>query len=55
MKTMHVEPIQSAQRLAWGSFLESPDNLRARKVVVVYVQDRGFNIYQLMKQSGVVC
>ena len=27
----------------WGPFLESPDNYRARKAVVVYMQDRGFN------------
>ena len=28
-----------------GPFLESPDNKRARKAVVVYVQDRGFNSF----------
>ena len=29
----------------WGPFLESPDNLRARKAVVVYIQERGFNSF----------
>ena len=28
-----------------GPFLESPDNKRARKAVVVYMQDRGFNSF----------
>ena len=28
-----------------GLFLKSPDNLRARKAVVVYMQDRGFNSF----------
>ena len=27
----------------WGSFLESLDNQRARKAVLVYMQDRGFS------------
>ena len=29
----------------WGPFLESLDNWRARKAVVVYMQDRGFNSF----------
>ena len=28
-----------------GLFLENPDNQRARKAVVVYMQDRGFNSF----------
>ena len=28
-----------------GLFLKSPDNLLARKAVVVYMQDRGFNSF----------
>ena len=28
-----------------GPFLESPDNIRARKDVVVYKHNRGFNIF----------
>ena len=29
----------------WGSFLESPDNYRTRKAVLVYMQDRGFSSF----------
>ena len=32
-------------RPGWGTFLESPNNQRARKAVVVYIQDRGFNSF----------
>ena len=28
-----------------GSFLESPDNKRSRRAVVVYIQDRGINSF----------
>ena len=44
-----------------GPFLESPDNQCARKAVVVFKQDRGFNSlafnisHQLGKQNAVVC
>ena len=31
--------------LSGGPFLESPDNSRARKAAVVYMQDRGFNSF----------
>ena len=30
---------------AWGPFLERPDNWRARKAVVVYMQGKGFNSF----------
>ena len=46
---------------SWGPFLESPDNQCARKAVVVFKQDRGFNSlafnisHQLGKQNAVVC
>jgi len=46
---------------SWGPFLESPDNQCARKAVVVYKQDRGFNSlafsisHQLGRQNAVVC
>ena len=30
---------------AWGPFLESPDNERARQAVSVYIKDRGFNSF----------
>ena len=39
-----ARPIRSTVQ-TWGPFLESPDNLRARKAVVVYMQDRGFNSF----------
>ena len=29
----------------WGPFLESPDNLRALKVVAVYFEDRSFDSF----------
>ena len=29
----------------WGSFLESPDNKRSRRAVVVDIQDRGINSF----------
>ena len=29
----------------WGSFLESPDDKRSRRAVVVYIQDRGINSF----------
>ena len=47
-KRCHVTtPIvtQKYQDEPWGSFLESPDNQRARKAVMVYMQDRGFNSF----------
>ena len=39
-KVGHLEGYQGR-----GLFLKSPDNLRARKAVVVYMQDRGFNSF----------
>ena len=40
-------------RGALGSFLKSPDNQRARKAVLVYLQDRGFSSFasNMMKLS----
>ena len=31
--------------MSWGLFLESPDNKRAPKAVVVYMKDRNFNSF----------
>ena len=33
---------ETMEKLASGPVLESPDNYRARKSVVVWIQDRGF-------------
>ena len=37
--------VEGSIPVARGSFLESPDNYRARKAVVVYKQDRSFNSF----------
>ena len=36
---------EQIQQVAWGQFLESPDNQRVRKAVVVYMKDRSFNSF----------
>ena len=36
---------EQIQQVAWSQFLESPDNQRVRKAVVVYMKDRSFNSF----------